>query len=55
MDHGRATLQMMIPLGQQNRDSMIEMQWCAEGGADGAPAPGIQPGGHPTTEFCKKT
>jgi len=24
------------------------------GGADGATAPGIQPGGHPTTEFCKE-
>src|SRR6218665_1196064 len=27
-------------------------QWRAEGGADDATAPGIQPGRNPTTEFC---
>ena len=26
-------------------------QWRAEGGARGATVPGIQPGGHPTTQF----
>ena len=29
-------------------------QWRTEEGADGATAPGIQPGGHPRAEFSLK-
>ena len=29
-------------------------QWRAEGGADGATAPGIHPGGHPRGQFYVK-
>src|SRR6218665_2570498 len=31
------------------------MQWRAEGGTDGATAPGIHPGGHPVGQFSLKS
>jgi len=34
--------------------SVSSFQWRAEGGADGATAPGIHPGGIQGASFCKK-
>src|SRR6218665_1651717 len=33
---------------------ILLIQWRAEGGADGATAPGIHPGGHPRGQFSLK-